>query len=265
MNIKGIKVKSYFSRIIFTTSFFICSSYSFSNTVNELVFEHDTLKSTDGQTVPDSITASSVIQNYIDAIGGTDSIANVTDRTTIMRGSVQGQNVTIVSYQKFPNKLKQEIKIGSLNQQLLFDGQKGFMITGENEIEITGEEFEKLSMESTLDFILHPEDFGVKITLAGMKIVEGKNCYELDFVLPSGTYWTQFFDVETGYKVKEEKQVVTAKGSFDQETFFYDYKSINGIKYPFRIRQSFGAQQLEFNVSSVKINSGLRDEIFVIK
>lgn len=224
----------------------------------------DTITNTDSLSVPEGVTAESVIQKYIESIGGEDSIKNVIDRTTVMRGSIQGQNVTIVSYQKAPNKLKQDIKLGTFNQELLFDGQKGVMTTGENVIDILGEELEKLEAEATLDFILHPEDYGVKISLVGMKIIETKNCFEINFVLPSGTYWTQFFDAESGYKVKEEKQVVTKQGSFDQETFFYEYKSINGVKYPFRIKQSFGAQQLEFNVSSVKINSGLKDEIFVI-
>lgn len=225
----------------------------------------DTISSEDSLTIPNDVTADSIVQKYIEAIGGADSINKVIDRTTVMRGTVQGQNVTIVSYQKYPNKLKQDIKFGTFNQQLLYDGQKGVMSTGENEIEIVEEELEKLKAEATLDFILHPADYGVKINLVGMKLIEAKNCYEIIFTLPSGTYWTQYFDAESGYKVKEEKKVVTKQGSFDQQTFFYDYKQVNGVKYPFRIKQSFGVQQLEFNVSSIKINSGLKDELFTIK
>ncbi len=232
---------------------------------NYIISDSDTITNADSLVIPKDFTADSVIQKYIASIGGSDSIKNVLDRTTVMRGTVQGQNVTIVSYQKSPNKLKQDIKFGTFNQQLLFDGQKGVMSTGENEIEILDEELEKLRAEATLDWILHPAEYGVKITLVGMKMIETKNCYEVRFTLPGGTNWTQFFDAELGYKVKEEKKVITKQGSFDQQTFFYDYKPVNGVKYPFRIKQSFGAQQLEFNVSSIKTNSGLKDELFTIK
>lgn len=236
-------------------AFSICCIFSYA----------DTIRDADSLIIPNDVTADSVIQKYIKSIGGADSINNVVDRTTVMRGTIQGQNVTIVSYQKSPNKLKQDIKFGAFNQQLLYDGQKGVMSNGENEIEIVDEELEKLKAEATLDFILHPADYGVKIILVGMKLIEAKNCYEISFGLPSGTNWTQFFDAESGYKVKEEKKIITKQGSFDQQTFFYDYKVVGGMKYPFRIKQSFGAQQLEFNVSSIKVNSGLKDELFTIK
>ena len=258
-----MKLKKFLKFIIVLLFTYFPPTYG--HITNYFFCDADTITNADSLVIPKDLTADSVIQKYIESIGGSDSIKNVVDRTTVMRGTVQGQNVTIVSYQKSPNKLKQDIKFGTFNQRLLYDGQKGVMSTGENEIEILDEELEKLKAEATLDFILHPADYGVQIILVGMKIIEAKNCYEVRFTLPSGTNWTQFFDAESGYKVKEEKKVVTKQGSFDQQTFFYDYKPVNGVKYPFRIKQSFGAQQLEFNVSSIKTNSGLKDEIFTIK
>jgi hypothetical protein len=263
LKVSKMKLKKFLKVIVVLLFTYFPPTYG--HITNYIFSNADTITHADSLVIPNDVTADSVIEKYIESIGGSDSIKNVVDRTTVMRGTVQGQNVTIVSYQKSPNKLKQDIKFGTFNQQLLYDGQKGVMSTGENEIEILDEELEKLKAEATLDFILHPGDYGVKITLVGMKMVEAKNCYEVRFALPGGTNWTQFFDAESGYKVKEEKKVVTKQGSFDQQTFFYDYKPVNGVKYPFRIKQSFGAQQLEFNVSSIKINSGLKDELFTIK
>ena len=49
-----------------------------------------------------------------------------------------------------------------------------------------------------------------------------------------------------------------------QETFYSDYKEVDGLKFPFKIIQSFGMQTIEMNVSSVKLNEGLKDSIFEI-
>ncbi len=43
------------------------------------------------------LTAYEVIEKYLEAIGGKDLFAEVEDRTTIMRGTAMGQNLTILS------------------------------------------------------------------------------------------------------------------------------------------------------------------------
>ena len=86
--------------------------------------ENETLKDTVDLKVPEGLTARDVIKNYVTAIGGADKIYGIIDRTTIMTGSVQGVDISILSYQKAPNKLKQQIKAGSNEQVIIFDGKK---------------------------------------------------------------------------------------------------------------------------------------------
>ncbi len=215
--------------------------------------------------VPEGLTARDVINKYVKAIGGADKIYNIVDRITIMRGSVQGINVTITAYQKAPNKLKQIIKAGANEQVIIFNGEKGIMeLAGEKE-EIKGGELEKLKYEATLTLLTDPEHYGLKLNLDGIEKVDGKNAYKVIMTLPTGIKWTQYYDVDSGLKVKEEKYINTELGLIEQEIRYDDYKEVEGLLYPFTIRQSIGAQSMEFKVSSVKINTGVVDREFEIK
>jgi hypothetical protein len=182
-----------------------------------------------------------------------------------MKGSMQGIDFAITAYQKAPDKLYQEINASGMEQKVIFDGSKGVMTAAGNKINITGNELDKLKDESTLGLLLNLNDYGVKSELKSVEEVEGKETYKIEMTLPSGSKWTQFYEIESGLKVKEIKPVATPQGSFNQETYYSDYREVNGVKYPFEIRQSIGPQQMEFTVESIEINSGISDRNFEIK
>jgi len=210
------------------------------------------------------ISAHEVIDNYLEAIGSRDLFAEVEDRTTIMRGMAMGQSLTILVKQKFPAKLYQEIKVGEMKQNVYFDGERGMMVVGDNNIEIKKKELEKLKIEATMNLLLDPESYGLKISLAGIEQVDSIDCYIVKMVLPSGLRWQQFYSIETGYKLKEIKELYTEQGLFEQETFYSDYRNVDRLKFPFKIVQNMGMQKLQLNVSSIKLNTGISDDVFVI-
>lgn len=214
--------------------------------------------------VPEGFTANGVIDNYLEAIGGKEKFSNVEDRTTIMRGEMMGQNLSIVIKQKAPNKLKQNIRSGEMKQTILYDGTKGVMIVGDEETEFDNKKLEKLKLEAAMNFLLDPEAYGVSLELIGIETIESTDCYKIELTTEGGTNWVQFYEIDTGLKIKEVKEVETKQGSFQQVTFYSDYKEVDGLKFPFKIKQSFGMQTIEMNVSSVKLNKGLKDSVFEI-
>ncbi len=214
--------------------------------------------------VPEGFTANGVIDNYLEAIGGKEKFSTVKDRTTIMRGEIMGQNLSIVIKQKAPNKLKQNIRSGEMKQTILYDGTKGVMIVGDEETEFDNKKLEKLKLEAAMNFLLDVEAYGVSLELIGIETIESTDCYKIELTTEGGTNWVQFYEIDTGLKIKEVKEVETKQGSFQQETFYSDYKEVDGLKFPFKIIQSFGMQTIEMNVSSVKLNKGLKDSVFEI-
>jgi len=214
--------------------------------------------------VPEGLTANGVIDIYLEAIGGKEKFSKVEDRTTIMRGEIMGQNLSIVIKQKAPNKLKQNIRSGEMKQTILYDGTKAATIIGDEITEFDNKKLEKLKLEAAMNFLLDPEAYGVSLELTGIETVNSIDCYKIELTTEDGTNWVQFYAIDSGLKIKEVKEVETTQGSFQQKTINSDYKDVDGLKFPFNIKQSFGMQTVEMIVSSVKLNVGLKDSVFEI-
>jgi zinc protease len=211
-----------------------------------------------------NIDPKDVIEKYLDAIGGRDALSKIEDRTTIMRGTAMGQSLTIIVKQKAPNKMRQEVKAGGMDQTIIFDGEKGIMKAATKNIEVSGKELEQLKTESTMELLLDPTSFGITLSYEGTEKIDSSDTYKIKMTLPSGIRWFTYFDAESGLKIKEQKEMQTQMGLIEQVITFDNYTEVDGIKYPFKLTQSFGPQSVEMTVSSVKVNKGLSDDLFVI-
>jgi outer membrane lipoprotein-sorting protein len=205
-----------------------------------------------------------VLEKYLEAIGGRDALSKVADRTTIMRGTAMGQNLTIIVKQKAPNKMRQEVKAGGMDQTIIFDGEKGVMKAATQKVDVTGKELEQLKIEASMELLLDLENYGIKLSFEGTEKINEKDAHKIKMTLPSGIRWFTYFDAESGLKIKEQKEMQTQMGLIEQVVVYDNYTDVDGIKYPFKLTQSFGPQSVEMTVSSVKVNKGLADDIFVI-
>lgn len=212
-----------------------------------------------------SAYANEILQKYFAAIGGEDQIRSVTDRITDMKGMVQGIETEVMFYQKSPNKLCQRIIVGEVEQKIIFNGAKGVKITGDVSQEITDNELVKLSFDAIMNLVLDPESYNISLQYKGIQKINDRNAYTIQFTLPNGSEWFQYYDMETGLKLRDSKDIITPQGKFKQITEFDDYRNVDGIFYPFKIKQSIGSQMLEFIVESIKVNTGFSDDIFLIE
>lgn len=214
------------------------------------------------ETDPVNITAMAIIQKYLFAIGGIDNFKSVMDRTTVMSGVAMNQPIDIVMMQKYPDKFYQELQVGEVNQIIYYADGKGMLKIGDEETKIENRELERLKIDATMQFLLDPESYGVKTEVLPNEMVDSTDCYKIKFVLPSGIRWYQYYSVNTALKIKEIKEIQTSQGLFEQETYYSDYRDVQRLKYPFKIKQFLGLQEIDLTVTSIKVNTGLDDKIF---
>jgi outer membrane lipoprotein-sorting protein len=209
----------------------------------------------------DSLSAYRIIQKYIQVIGGREKLGKMEDRLTEMKGNVQKVEVEMTVYQKQPDKFKQVIHAGEVVQTILFSDDKGYLKINDELKEILVTELTKLKNESTLNLLLNLDTNVIHISFLGIDTVEGKSAYKI-LLKNSSINWIHYYDVNTGFKIMDQKPVKAAQQTYLQETFYSDFRPVDGIYFPFKIWQKLGQQEMEFDVINIKINSGIDDSEF---
>jgi zinc protease len=205
--------------------------------------------------IPDGMTAESVVNKYITAIGGKDKVMAVKTTMTVANATIQGTPLVMTMKAGSPNKTSQEISVmGNTMQKAVFDGEKGYQEAQGQKKEMTPEEITKAKSESALfnDLVYTSGE------LIRVEPLEGKNAIVLKY-----NDTEVYYDMTSGLKVKEVK---TAKGPDGKEisvpTVFADYKEVNGIKFPHSIGIKSGPMNLDFVVKEIKVNEGVSDADF---
>lgn len=207
-------------------------------------------------------SADSIFSKYIDALGGREKLDSVSDRTTYLTGTVEGTKVTITIYQKDPNLFRQDISSRNINQVLYYDGKKGTLISAAGETEITGNTLKDLQFDAYMNPVLDLKGKGVTASYAGIEDVNGKKLYKIVLQTDTTKRWSEYYDPDTGLKLRQVKTIISPSGSFDQVTDFEDYRDVEGIKYPFKLIQSIGKQHIIMDVKLIKVNTGIKDDFF---
>lgn len=210
--------------------------------------------------IPSGLTAMDVINNYIKAIGGKDKIQAIKDFSFTAKGDVQGQEISLLSKYKAPDKMLLLITLPASNtvlQKQLINGDSVTLMamgTTQNLDDST----KKRIKESALPIPeIRYSSPGTPLSIAPtIAVVDGKDAYVIE--LPGdGRSTREYFDVGTGLKMK----TVISSSSLTQSTSYGDYREASGIKFPYLITVE-SQIDIAFKVTDLKVNSGLKDEEF---
>jgi len=212
--------------------------------------------------VDPSITVDSVIERWIEVQGGREKLKSIKDVQTVLKGQIQGFDVTLTLSRKAPNFLHQDLDAVVVKQTTLFNGGVGKQITNGQETVIEGKQLDELKLQSTMNLFLHYDELGITPSLKGIKTINGKDAYEIELLLSSGKKWFNYYEVDSGLKIREITTVESPQGSFDQTIDMSDYREVEGIMYPHKLSQQLGPQSIELEVTEIKVNQDLSDGFF---
>lgn len=207
----------------------------------------------EAKSVSADITAKSVIEKYINAIGGKSKVEGV--KTILSEGSttIPGAPAPLSYTNKLATgKMAVEISMGgmSLMKQVVNDNT-GYMVQQGQRMDLQGEMLEDMK-SSANPFpelaLLNKEGLTVK----GIESIDGSDAYA---VVDDKT--TIYFDVKSGLKVSE----VTETPQGNSGIYYKDYRDVNGVKVPYNIVMNVGFD-LDIKMDNVKINEGVTDADF---
>lgn len=202
--------------------------------------------------IPAGVTAKSVLENYIKAIGGKEALQKVKSIVTTASGSVQGTTVEMTSKITSDKKLSVEMKAGGMTMMKRVLGDKsGYAIQQGQRKDLSIEEFkEKKADMNPFDELPLLDKTSIK--LAGIESINGTDAYAI-----KDGQSTLYYDTLNFFKIAESK--TSERGT--QTTYFNNYKEVKGIKFPHTTIMNIGIE-LQLTTSSIQINEGVTDADF---
>ncbi|SDL68324.1 M16 family metallopeptidase [Kriegella aquimaris] len=207
--------------------------------------------------LPEGVNVNTVLNKYIETIGGKEKLESVASLAMMAEGEMQGMKLNLELKKTSKDQFMQDIKVmgNSMTKQVL-NGNQGYIIMQGQRKEMSDEEIKKVKDESMLFPELRYLDSDV--SLESIEDIDGKKAYKIK--VSEEKY--MFYEVETGLLA----QVVTSTemgGQTMTSTISYsDYQEISGIQFPFTISQTMGPQKLDFAVKEMKVNKGISDTDF---
>jgi zinc protease len=208
---------------------------------------------------PTGITAKTVFENYLKAIGGEKAVSAV--KTLAMNGTTTVPQapapLTFTSKLDSKGKMMVSLAMGTMTLMKQVVNEKGAYIEQQGqrknlegtdlaEMKANAAPFEELQLSKRTD-----------LKVDSIEPINGSDAYAI-----KDGKTTYFYDVKSGLKVAESKVREQDGKSSTQITNFNDYKEVKGIKVPFNLIQNVGFE-LDIKMSDIKINEGVSDADFL--
>jgi predicted Zn-dependent peptidase len=208
---------------------------------------------------PAGVTVKSVMDNYINAIGGAKAVAGV--KTIFVTGSseIEGAPAPLAYTSKRDVKGKTLSKLElvgmmELSKQVIGD-KSGYLATQGQKKDFTPEEFaEKKANASTFEELLLANK--ADVALDGIEPINGADAYAI-----KNGKTTLYYDVKTGLKLMSATTSERNGQKMTSTITYGDYKDVKGVKIPYSIVMSQG-RDIDIKVTDVKINEGVSDVDF---
>ena len=207
--------------------------------------------------LPAGVTAQSVIENYLEAIGGRAVLEKVKTVSIFASGEVQGMALNFQLIRTSDNQFMQNIEMmGRSMSKQVFNGENGYAMMQGQKMDLNPQQAAMIKDEAQPFYELHldPE----AISLEGIEKVDGENAYK---VKVSGNR-VAFYNVASGQKIQEITTTEMMGQTIESTMKFSDYKEASGIMFPFYLGQMMGPQLIEFTIEKIEVNSGVTAEDF---
>jgi hypothetical protein len=215
-----------------------------------------------------------LLDKYVSALGGRERLEKIT--TLMMKGtetpSGQANNPasrTLEVYRKAPNKLLLVNVQDGNNSQRVFDGETGWQQFGGRTLGMSATDLGMIRREAQFDRNYNLRAQFSQLIVTGRAKIGERETWVVEAtpvetrIGPMGLEreWL-YFDANTGLLARRQIEAKTVLGKMPFAIDFDDYREIDGVKWPFTVRQLFPNFGVTQRFSEIKLNSSLEDERF---
>lgn len=202
-----------------------------------------------------SLTGNSIVEECIKAMGGKKNLLKVKRMTMIAVVEVQGMEFQIESYREAPDKMTVKMKSPEGTLTRILNGTEAFVIDPNGNTPITGLDLNNLKEEASIFPELYHEKFGHQLAYVGTEKVGEREAHKVKITLPDGTQKFQLYD-------KETKLLIKLLDEFGSESFYNNYKKVEGVNIPHTNKLVSEGGELDFNIVAIQINPVYEADMF---
>lgn len=211
-------------------------------------------------------SAKKIFDAFTKATGGRRALSKFTSR--VSTGTVElapmGARGRIVITQKAPNKILTAMTLTGLGEfQNGFDGTVGWsrdtingvreMTSGELASTRRGAQFDQSNMSKMYS----------KTTVTGREKVGDREVYVIEAVTAEGGAPVKmYFDTQNGLLLRSDSVTESPQGKISVQSYLEDYRTVDGVKMPFTIRQVLGPTTVLIRLTEIKHGATVNDALF---
>lgn len=211
-------------------------------------------------------TAETVLNRYVEATGGKDAYDKLTNRVTYGIVEIKALNLNgkSVSYEAPPNKNYTTFEVQGIGK--MEHGTDGTNSWERNPIEgariHSGAEKAHHLANAVFNGDVQWKTMYKSYKCVGTEQVKGKTCYKLELETQDGSKHEKYFDKDTGLLTLWKTTVKTSRMDVPTETYFADYRKVDGVLIPHRMTMNQMSQEITITVDKIEHNVKLPAERF---
>ncbi len=215
-------------------------------------------------------TLDEILKKYIEARGGMENITKL--KTIWAKGTIIVQNGMlqgdIIAYQKRPNLVRHEMMLQGQKMVQSYDGETAWWIfpfMGDLSPQLMPDD-EAKSFRDDSEFdghLINYKEKGHKIELMGKEDMEGTEVFKLKITLKNGSVQYHYLDGEYFLEVKIVSKQKIQGVEQEVQTFFSDYKEIDGLMMAHSVESKAGGVVLaQVTIKKIETNVEIEDSYF---
>ena len=210
-------------------------------------------------------SASAIIGKYVEAIGGKAAWEKLTSR--VSKGTFDmeqmGGEATEEIDSEAPNKQYTLTESPTFVVKRGFNGTVGWEDLPQTGLQqLSGDELASMKRFSDFYFPIKLEEYYPKMTVKGRVSEGGHSAYEIEATPAEGGPEQLYFDADSGLLLRHSLEIDGPNGKTPFDSTFEDYRTVDGIKLPFVVKQSMGDYAWTIKLTDVKHNVPIDESKF---
>jgi len=204
-----------------------------------------------------------IVSEYVKAAGGSKALSKIQTETLegAFNNPADGKPSTYTFSLKLPNRCYSEFVLGDKNLIEAYNGKSAWHQTPNGELStVLGQQGQQLEAASLYynSRLLNLKKHKLAVAFIGHAQVRGKDALQLELTTPTNIRRELFFDPQSHLIVKESGPVA----GLDEEILYDDYRSVDGVKLPYKIELHRGPDTYSINITRAAINATIGERTF---